>query len=110
MYVFYHREKVLLSELKTFGIPYQWVQLLCGLDLLTDSPKVCMTVQHISMYSMLLMQSAKVNITKRNIDKIMTAIKKRISMRTILQNEINKMVGSLEGIYIITSSVEFSSF
>lgn len=48
---------------------------------------------------MSLMQSAKVNITKRNIDKIMTAIKKRISMRVILQNEINKLVGSLEGMH-----------
>lgn len=43
------------------------------------------------------MQSAKVTITKRNIDKIMTAIKKRIAMRMMLQNEINKMVASLEG-------------
>lgn len=48
-----------------------------------------------------MMQSAKVDITKRNIDKIMTAIKKRVSMHVILQNEINKMVASLEGIIII---------
>jgi len=47
---------------------------------------------------MFLMQSAKVNVTKRNIDKILTAIKKRISMRVILQGEINKMMASLEGI------------
>ena len=55
------------------------------------------------MYSMSLMQSAKVSITKRNIDNIMTAIKKRIGMRMVLQNEINKLVGSLEGMYHPTS-------
>ena len=100
------RDKVLLSQVKTFGIPYRWVQLLCGLDLLTESPKVRLCDVTISMYSMSLMQSAKVNITKSNIDKIMIAIKKRISMRVILQNEINKMVGSLEGMqYYATSQL-----
>ena len=34
------REKVLMTELKLFGIPYQWVQLLCGLDFLSGSPTV----------------------------------------------------------------------
>jgi len=29
-----------MTELKLFGIPYQWVQLLCGLDFLSGSPKV----------------------------------------------------------------------
>lgn len=52
-----------------------------------------------TVYSISLMQAAKVNITKRNIDKIVTAIKKRISMRVILQNEINMLVGSLEGMH-----------
>ena len=49
----------------------------------------------------ILMQSAKVDITKKNIDKIMVAIKKRISMHMLLQNEINKIVGALEGMYYL---------
>lgn len=55
----------------------------------------------VDINSMFFMQSAKVNITKKNIDKIMVAIKKRISMRLMLQNEINKTTGSLEGIYCL---------
>lgn len=47
------------------------------------------------------MQSAKVDITKKNIDKIMVAIKKRISMHMLLQNEINKIIGALEGMYYL---------